>query len=223
MNASKGLCIIPSNGAIMKEPLLSGQFEYALAYAAHVHRAQPRKGTDLPYAGHLLSVAGIVLHNGGTEQEAIAALLHDAPEDQGGHLRLQDIASQFGPHVARIVEACSDSLEQDPEKKEEWRPRKERYLRHLRENPDQSVYLVSAADKLDNARATLAEWLEGVPVWNRFKVGREQTLWLYDELIAIYEAGPPDKRRAPIVRELKETVVKLKTDANQAAGFRSGG
>lgn len=197
----------------MKEPLLSGQFEYALAYAAHVHRAQPRKGTDLPYAGHLLSVAGIVLHNGGTEEEAIAALLHDAPEDQGGEVRLQDIASQFGLQVARIVEACSDSLEQDPEKKEEWRPRKERYLRHLRENPDQSVYLVSAADKLDNARATLADLLAGVPVWSRFKVGREETLWLYDELVVTYDAGPPDKRRLPIVRELREIVVKLKTGA----------
>ncbi len=109
----------------------------------------------------------------------------------------------LAPQVARIVEACSDSLEQDPEKKEEWRPRKERYLRHLRENPDQSVYLVSAADKLDNARATLADWLEGVQVWNRFKVGREETLWLYDELVVTYEAGPPDKRRQPIVREIR--------------------
>jgi (p)ppGpp synthase/HD superfamily hydrolase len=213
MNNLRGLRIVPSKEDEMKEPLLSGQFEYALAYAAHVHRAQPRKGTELPYAGHLLSVAGIVLHNGGTEEEAIAALLHDAPEDQGGGVRLQDIASQFGLQVARIVEACSDSLEQDPEKKEEWRPRKERYLRHLRQKPDQSVCLVSAADKLDNARATLADWLEGVPVWNRFKVGREETLWLYDELVVTYEAGPPDSRRNPIVRELKEVVAKLKIGA----------
>ena len=95
-------------------------------------------------------------------------------------------------------------------------PRKERYLRHLRENPNRSVYFVSAADKLDNARATLAEWLEGVPVWNRFKVGRDKTLWLYDELIATYEAGPRDKRREPIVRELKEVVAKLKIGAKGA-------
>lgn len=158
----------------MTEPLLSGNFGYALAYAAHVHRAQKRKGPkDLPYVGHLLSVAGIVLHNGGSEEEAIAALLHDAPEDQGGLARLDDIKSQFGSRIAEIVEACSDSLVEDANGKAEWGERKSRYLEHLRAIRDSSVYLVSAADKLDNARATLNDLRsQGDTVWERFNGGR---------------------------------------------------
>ncbi len=196
----------------MKEPLLSGHFEYALAYAAHVHRAQKRKGPkDLPYVGHLLSVAGIVLHCGGTEEEAIAALLHDAPEDQGGQARLDDIKSQFGSRIAEIVEACSDSLVANPEEKDDWEERKARYLRHLRAIRDKSAYLVSAADKLDNARATLNDLLsDGESIWERFKGRREGTLRLYDSLVNAYDAGPPDRRRDPVVRELKELIGRLK-------------
>ncbi|HEY5425752.1 MAG TPA: HD domain-containing protein [Candidatus Tumulicola sp.] len=193
-------------------PPLSPRFDKALAYAARVHRTQKRKGPEIPYVSHLLAVAAIVLENGGDEDEAIAALLHDAAEDQGGLPRLADIRAQFGERVADVVEACSDSLEEDPEKKKPWKMRKERYQRHLRESRDASAYLVSAADKLHNARATLEDLVtHGPTVWNRFSVGRSETLWNYEELLGVYSAGPRDPRRAPIVRRLKAVVEQLRS------------
>lgn len=190
---------------------LTPRFEKALAYAARVHRTQARKKTAIPYISHLLAVTAIVLENGGDEDEAIAALLHDAAEDQGGRSRLDDIRVQFGERVADIVEACSDSLAEDPERKQEWKTRKERYQRHLRENRNPSVYLVSSADKLHNARATLEDLVTaGGDVWNRFEGTRLDTLWNYDELVGIYDTGPRDARRHPIVRQLKRIVDGLK-------------
>ena len=124
--------------------MLTERFDRALQYAGSVHAGQKRKGTDVPYLSHLLAVASIVLESDGTEDEAIAALLHDAPEDQGGKPRLADIRARFGARVAEIVEACSDSLEEDPSKKDEVLGRKARYRDELRAHPDASVYLVSA-------------------------------------------------------------------------------
>ena len=191
---------------------LSPRFSKALAYAAHVHRNQLRKGTAIPYVSHLMAVAAIVLESGGNEDEAIAALLHDAPEDQGGRRRLADIRTQFGDRVAAIVEACSDALEENPENKPPWYKRKTAYQQHLRECPDASVYLVSAADKLHNAQATLTDLLDaGAAVWSRFSVSRTDTLWNYERLLRIYEAGPSDPRRNSIVRRLRATLESLKT------------
>ncbi|MEO6835695.1 MAG: HD domain-containing protein, partial [Candidatus Tumulicola sp.] len=191
---------------------LSPRFNKALDYAARVHRTQVRKKTNVPYVCHLLAVAALVLENGGTEDEAIAALLHDAPEDRGGRPRLDDIRVQFGERVAEIVEACSDTLEEDPETKPPWKTRKSAYHDHLRESRDASVYLVSAADKLHNARATLADHAAiGRKIWARFNGGRDGTLWNYDRLLGIYATGPRDARRDPIVRELRRTVEQLKS------------
>lgn len=131
---------------------LTPRFEAALVYASQVHAGQKRKGTEIPYIAHLLSVAGIVLEEDGDEDEAIAALLHDAVEDQGGQARLEDIGSRFGDRVAEIVEGCTDA---DTIPKPEWQERKERHLAHLR-GASSSVLEVSAADKLHNARAILA-------------------------------------------------------------------
>jgi len=100
----------------------SPRFEAALLYATHVHAGQVRKATRIPYITHLLAVAASVAEHGGDEDRVIAALLHDAPEDQGGEGRLEDIRVRFGEAVARIVKACSDTFE-DP--KPPWRPRKE--------------------------------------------------------------------------------------------------
>ncbi|HEY1656690.1 MAG TPA: HD domain-containing protein [Candidatus Tumulicola sp.] len=195
---------------MISEPL-SPRFEKALVYAAHVHRTQVRKKTAIPYVSHLLAVAAIVLENDGDEDEAIAALLHDAAEDRGGRSRLDDIRERFGQRVADIVEACSDSLEEQPERKAEWKTRKQDYHRHLRETLDRSVYLVSAADKLHNARATLEDLVtHGDGVWDRFEAERGDTIWNYDELLGIYRAGPPDERRAPIVRQLEAVVERLR-------------
>ena len=152
------------------------RFERALVYASRVHGGQDRKGTSVPYVTHLLAVAAIVGENGGTEDEVVAALLHDAPEDQGGEARLEDIRLRFGPAVAETVAGCTDTYE-DP--KPPWRERKERYLAHLAGAPE-PVRLVSTADKLHNARTVLADYRAvGEDLWDRFTGGREGTLWYY--------------------------------------------
>jgi len=128
-------------------PKLTGQFSKALVYAELKHHNQVRKGGDIPYIGHLLAVAGLVINDGGSETQAIAALLHDAVEDQGGPQTLQEIRANFGEDVARIVDECSDA---DEEPKPPWLDRKRNYINHLADVGDDTL-LVSVADKLDNA------------------------------------------------------------------------
>src|SRR5215831_1039581 len=113
--------------------VLTDRFDRALLYATHVHGGQVRKGTSIPYIAHLLSVSATVLEYGGDEELAIAALLHDSVEDQGGKARLEDVRNRFGPRVARVVAACSDSLADTAkgEQKADWKERKEAYLAHL--------------------------------------------------------------------------------------------
>jgi GTP pyrophosphokinase len=130
------------------------KLERALVYAAQVHEDHYRKGTRVPYVTHLLAVAAIVGENGGTENEVVAALLHDATEDRGGDVRLRDIRLRFGDAVAEIVAGCTDTYE-DP--KPPWRQRKERHLAHLA-GASNLVRLVSAADKLHNARSVLSDY-----------------------------------------------------------------
>lgn len=185
--------------------VLTDRFAEALSYAARVHNLQWRKATQIPYVSHLMSVSAIVLEHGGDEDEATAALLHDAPEDQGGQSRLDDIRRQFGERVADIVEACSDSLTANPENKAPWRERKAAYQTHPREHPDPSVYLVSAADKLHNARATQAD---GPNVWSRFNAGREDSLWNYRELVKIYKTSN-DERVRKVAKQLDDVVAQL--------------
>src|SRR5262249_13573959 len=137
----------------VKSPL-GKRFERALVYATRAHATQFRKGTSRPYVSHLLGVASIVLTHGGNEDEAIAALLHDTVEDQGGQRRLRDIRRKFGSRVADIVEACSDT---DVVPKPPWLERKKAYLDHLR-HANSSVRLISAADKLYNIQETIADY-----------------------------------------------------------------
>ncbi len=149
------------------------KFEEALVYAARLHKDQKRKGTDTPYITHLLAVAAIVGENDGMEDEVVAALLHDAPEDQGGEERLEDIRAHFGDSVAEIVDGCVDTYE---EPKPAWRPRKEAYVERMETAPA-SVQLVSAADNLHNARSILADLRDvGEDLWDRFTGGKEGTL-----------------------------------------------
>ena len=150
--------------------VLSEKFEEALRYAATVHAGQTRKGTQVPYLSHLLGVASIVLEHGGTEEEAIAALLHDAPEDAGGAGRLEDIRSRFGEAVADLVESCTDTMQRP---KPAWRTRKVGYIARIPKLSD-SARLVSVADKLHNARGLLRDLREsGEAVWTRFKGGKD--------------------------------------------------
>jgi (p)ppGpp synthase/HD superfamily hydrolase len=178
------------------------RFRDALVYAARVHARQFRKGTPRPYISHLLGVTSIVLTHGGNEDEAIAALLHDAVEDQGGKAQLRKIRKKFGAHVARIVDGCTDSY---TEPKPPWLARKKKYLGHLR-HANSSVCLVSAADKLYNARETLNDLrAEGEKIWKRFKATKKQVLWYYREVERILRHKCP---RA-LARELDDVVTEL--------------
>jgi len=189
------------------------KFEAALVYAARLHRDQTRKGSGIPYVNHLLAVAAIVGENGGSEEEVIAALLHDAPEDHGGRARLEEIRERFGDEVAEIVAACTDTYE-DP--KPAWQPRKEAYVAHVRTAPA-SVRLVSAADKLHNARAILADLrVLGDALWGRFTGGKEGTLWYYRALVGAYAAAGTNA----VVEELGEVVRKIES---LAGGRGEGG
>jgi (p)ppGpp synthase/HD superfamily hydrolase len=156
---------------------LGPRFSEAVAFAADQHAQQLRKGTDIPYVSHPLAVAAIVLEGGGDEDEAIAALLHDVPEDQGGRAALDEIQRRFGEQVAEIVESCSDTFEKP---KPDWRPRKERYVAHLR-TASKSVLRVAAADKLHNLESLLFDIRkDGARAFDRFKTStRNDQAWFY--------------------------------------------
>lgn len=153
----------------------SSRYSDALAWAASLHSTQLRKGTGHPYVAHLLSVSALIWRDGGTEDEAIAGLLHDAIEDQG--VSRESIAHRYGDHVGYIVELCTDA---DGEPKPPWRARKEAHLAKLREVDDESVLRVVAADKVDNALSVLADHdTMGAKIWDIFHGGREGTAWYY--------------------------------------------
>ncbi|MFO0585471.1 MAG: HD domain-containing protein [Anaeromyxobacter sp.] len=161
---------------------ITPRFLLALQTAQALHAAQRRKGTDIPYLTHLMNVASLVLQFGGDEDQAIAGLLHDAAEDQGGRPTLEKVRLAFGDRVAAIVDGCTDAW---TEPKPPWRARKEAYVASLAKKPAE-VLLVSAADKLDNARAINADLrVHGDALWDRFSGGK-QSLWYYDALARVY-------------------------------------
>lgn len=195
----------------MCEISLTGRFEDALRFAAHLHARQKRKGTSIPYVAHLMSVASLVLENGGDEDQAIAALLHDAVEDQGGVPVLREIRSRYGERVARIVDGCTDSYGHP---KPPWRKRKEDYLAHLRQ-ADAEVRLVSLADKLHNARSILHDLRQSGPQsLSRFNGGRLGTLWYYHSLVGIFQELDDSLMAA----ELAEVVAEIDAFLSKTAG-----
>ena len=167
--------------------VLSSRLDEAFAYARSVHQQQTRKGTEAPYIGHLIGVASIVLDDGGSEDEAIAALLHDAAEDHGGRERLDDIRRRFGDTVAGIVEDCTDSWDTP---KPPWPERKRAYVEHARALPPSSLR-VSAADKVHNSYAILRDLRNlGEKVWERFNAPADDVVAYYEGLVrAFREAG----------------------------------
>ena len=178
---------------------LSSRYEAALVMASQLHASQKRKGTSIPYISHLLAVSSLVLEHGGSEDQAIAALLHDAVEDQGGLPTLVKIRDHFGDVVAEIVDHCTDAYE---EPKPEWRIRKEEYIASIAEKPLDAV-LVSCADKLHNARAILNDLRTlGDELWGRFTGGKEGTLWYYQSLVDAFD----DTLGNSLSEELKRTV-----------------
>jgi (p)ppGpp synthase/HD superfamily hydrolase len=192
-------------------PKLGVQFEQALIFAKRKHTGQTRKKTAIPYISHLLAVAGLVLEAGGDEELAIAALLHDVVEDCGGAPMLREVRARFGRRVAHIVDGCTDT---DVTPKPPWRKRKEDYLKHLR-RADADTRLVSAADKLHNARSILTDYLDsGESIWERFQGKRDGTLWYYRALVKEFERTPQNR----LTRELKRVVKELKS---KSAGKKS--
>ena len=168
--------------------MLTERFDDALAYASRIHRQQIRKGSGIPYVSHLLGVASLALEAGADEDQAIAALLHDAVEDQGGPERLADIRVRYGDRVADIVDHCTDS---DTEPKPPWRARKEAYIASLAHKPPASL-LVSLADKTHNIGAILADLASTGPnVWDRFTGEKGGTLWYYAALAESFQTHLP--------------------------------
>ena len=181
--------------------MLTRRFHDAMVYAARLHAKQLRKGTRVPYLAHLLATASLVLEHGATEDEAIAALLHDAVEDQGGKRTLSAIRRHFGDAVADIVMGCSDT---DRTPKPPWRIRKEEHLRHLRRAP-RSVRLVAAADKLHNARSIGSDLRErGRAAWDRFNAGPEEQLWYYGAMVDLFSSKGPRALAGELRRVVEE-------------------
>mgnify|MGYP001590162346 CR=1 FL=1 len=183
---------------------LTHRFEDALSFATQLHSSQLRKETSVPYISHLLGVTSLVLEHAAEEDEAIAALLHDAVEDQGGPAVRNEIRRRFGDNVAAIGDGFTDT---DATPKPPWRARKEAYIAHIR-TASPSVQLVSAADKLHNARAILLDYRQmGDSLWERFHGGREGTLWYYRAIVTAFrEAGAGPAR---LVDELERVVAEL--------------
>ncbi len=193
-------------------PPLTTRFDDAMVYAADKHRHQLRKGSGIPYLGHLLSVAGYVIEAGGSETEAIAALLHDAAEDQGGEETLAEIREKFGDDVASIVSECSDTVVTP---KPPWRERKQNYVRHLSGASDSAV-LVSVADKLHNAHAILRDFRAlRAELWQRFSEhDPNQHLWYYKSLLEVYAKRLPDNW---LVDELRGVIDELAREVGASA------
>ena len=195
-----------SNNEDDGQTVLGQRFEDALLYGAQLHRTQLRKGGSIPYVGHLLIVAGTVIEWGGNEDQAIAAVLHDAMEDQGhSGETAAEIRRRFDGQVAEFVEGLSDT---DKTPKPPWKQRKKAYFAKLNKQPLE-VVLISAADKLHNSRAILADFIEvGDELWKRFTIkdqGGLPQLWYYRELLKIYEERLPLRS----TRDLRAVVEEL--------------
>ncbi len=187
---------------------LTHRFTRAVDYARNLH-IERRKGTGIPAMAHLLGVASLVIGEPDaavTEDMAIAAVLHDAVEDHGGRERLEDIRQNFGAEVARMVEGLSDTFVAEAGQKESWEQRKKGYIERLRDEPA-DVRLISAADKLYNARSILDDYrVYGAKVWDRFKRGRDLQIWYFESLLQVFRSFPSNR----LVEELGRVVAELK-------------
>lgn len=183
------------------------RFSDAFKYAAQEHRCQLRKGTNIPYISHQMSVSALIWENGGDEDQAIAGLLHDVIEDADPPSAVprirKEILEKFGQRVLDLVEGCTDGEQDVAGKKAPWRERKENYLALLQHEPEE-LLIASCCDKLHNARAILTDLItHGESLFNRFTGKKEGTLWYYRQLIKIYQAKLPE---VVAVRELTSVV-----------------
>ena len=198
---------MPTTPKFAPSPRLSAAFEYA----CQLHANQPRKGTTIPYIAHLMAVAALVIEHGGGEDEAIAALLHDAIEDQNHDGSVpREIGARFGPNVLELVKSCSDS-EGGPDKGS-WRDRKQAYLDHLA-SASANARLISAADKLHNARSILDDYRSlGGLVWDRFNASGVEQLWYYRGLVTAFRQADDDGQARVLVDALDEVVTVLERE-----------
>jgi (p)ppGpp synthase/HD superfamily hydrolase len=193
---SRGLIdsMIPENDT--KTPRLSQRFVQALTYTFHLHQHQFRKGSSVPYFSHLMSVSALVLEDGGDEDAAIAALLHDAIEDQGGNAIRNEIQQRFGDRVLQMVEACTES---DETPKPSWKQRKLRAIAQLH-HAEPATQRVIIADKLHNLRCIWADWQRcGDRVWARFNASPSDILWFYRACVE----AVGDRFSSPMLAELR--------------------
>ena len=206
---------------IANRPRLGERFNDALVFTAELHCHQTRKGQgEIPYISHLLGVASLVLEAGGDEDMAIAALLHDAVEDQGGYDTLKKIRARFGDRVAHMVEGCTDDF--SGHNCISWCDRKTKYIAHLREETDEETRIVSLADKVHNARTILLDYIEqGDSVFQRFRARKEGTMWYYRTLVDSFryaESKRPitqfKRGHERLLRELDRLVDKLEKRTN---------
>ncbi len=186
-------------------PPLTERFLDAVALALEVHGHARRAGTGIPFMAHLLVVTGLVIEDGGDEDQAIAALLHDAVEDEGGGPTLERIRARFGERVAEIVAACSDSI--DPDRGLTWSDRKQRYLAHLRQTQDEGILRVALADKVHNARSLVRDYRQdGALLWERFteRTPGEQLAY-YGSLLSLLKV----RRPGPLTEDFEHAVGEL--------------
>ena len=194
--------------------MLGTKFDEALQLARHLHRDQTRKQVPVPYMAHLMAVAGIVLEANAyhqfdnIEDLAIGALLHDAIEDQGHQIDLEEIRRRFGDKVCEIVHDCSDAIiEEEHQKKAPWRERKKAFISKIKNKSRESL-LVSCADKLHNARSILFDYEKvGDSIWDRFNPEKEGTLWYYESLVESFEQAWPEN---PLLPDFKAVVGSLR-------------
>ena len=189
----------------MTQIKIGDQFIKALTFANNLHKDQFRKGTNIPYISHLMAVASLVIENGGSEEEAIAALLHDAVEDCGGSPILEKIRQQFGENVAHIVDGCSEPV---AEPEPPWKERKLAYIAHVKQATP-SIRLVSCADKLHNVRSVISHYRQqGDKLWDRFNASKEESIWFYRTLAEVLRANGESR---PILGELDQAVSDLES------------
>jgi (p)ppGpp synthase/HD superfamily hydrolase len=187
-------------------PRLTDRFDTAVSLAREVHGGERRSGTGIPFMAHLLVVTGLVFEDGGDEDEAVAAMLHDAVEE-GGPALLERIEHTFGARVAEIVAGCSDNL--DEIGNEPWVERKRRYLEHLAHVEDTAILRVSLADKVHNARSIVRELrAEGDAVFRRApEKSAEDQVWYYGRLLEFFAA----RRPGPLTEDLRRAVAEMRT------------
>ena len=199
--------------------VLTDRYTEAVGYATALHANQTRKGNTIAYACHLLGVSSLVIEAGGDEDQAIAGLLHDAAEDCGGEPRLVDIEARFGPRVERIVRGCSDSLTTDPAAKARWRDRKKAHLAHLAE-ADADVVIVTAADKLHNARAIWTDiQRDGIDTLTRFNANGHDIVWYYESMLkALWDKDAPTVLTIPLAETVAAIAHAVKAGSRRDPG-----